>query len=701
MENLHWLVVHVDKPGKSWPLDEAGFEIHLKLSPTLQEATDGFSYRCSPIFPVNSAFDEPNFNNSNIYFYCFESAFAVLGRLCDIGSSDLVANLWYSIGLASIILITNNPLLNDELLSKAPHPPRSRETWEIVADHVTKINYCLSPSGAYDPDSFRVPPYSSLPPAERSVIDEFVANIAFIVPKVAAHLPSELDKFPRLVGQISKLISELTWVRKPEGPKPVTLAAHSEDSLRKDTFLRGGIANQALDRIIQVNSALSYVCSQMLSGAIPILERRSLIRRHSLLGIGTATLALGRISHTIENAFSTYSIEKLIVDRFEDTPPLPGLKKVLNYDHSKWSEYSVNRWHGKEIPRTSYPKLPYFSGRLGFRETEYSISAAIQSLSAGISLEWSLLTLTHELLHGHVRNIIVELFRGDPTKPSKEKYHEFYNKFRAYILLQEMPKNELESLRIAILAYCCITATHGSITQHPDPRAPKFTVRVPDIEQELWNLLEVEDHNINEIFVHILDLHYFYASRLSAYVPLIWRSWASVPHVAGDLRQYVLRTLLAISSKVEGSPYARFLESVQIFNELLEDHVDAVLNTPTIHSLISFLHNEELLESLVYPFTASLILVDIATDIFKSYAIRAKLMADQFATLVSDTKVKVSEDKFEYSLPEGFVEAPITSVPAYLLSKVLRQLEEPIDLDTEGRDVVRKNGRAFPCLLFT
>ena len=677
MQKLQWLTVCIDKPGASWPPDAAGYAISLKESSTLPDAGDGSCYRCSPIFPFRDDAVEPNLKSCNMYFYCFDSAFSVLGRLGDIGSRELVVRLWYSLGLASVILITDDLSLNEELLQKAPHQPRDKEVWEIRDAVITKIVCEPAIAVTYDLDSLRVPPYASLPPVERSVIDEFVATIAVIVPKVATHMPNRLETFPRVVAQISRLISELIWINDPKGTRPDTLAKYTEDSLRNDAFLRERIANQDIDRIIQVNSSLSYVCTQMLSGAVPILERRGLIRRHSLLGIATAIVALSRMSHSIEDAFSEFSVEHIIVDRMADAPPLPGLEGFPEYDHSEWTEYSVNHWRGKEVQRPWYPKLPHFSGRLGFRETEYTISAALQSLTAGGSMEWSLLTLTHELLHGHVRNILSEVFRGDPNASPEERRTEFYQRFRAFARKEELPSNELESLRVAVLGYCCLTNYEGSLTADPNPNSPHLDVILP-VEEELWSLFEHEYRNISEILVHVLDLHYFYGSRLSAYVPLIWRSWASVPHVAGDLRQYVLRTLLAISSKVDGAPYARFLRSVRLFDELLSDHIGGVLDTPTLHSVISYLRDRDSMESLVYPFRASLIIADIANNVFVSHAVRAKMMADPLATIVNDP-IK-AEDRFEYALPDGFADANVTSVTAYLLSRVLRQLEQPADI---------------------
>ncbi|MDO8723253.1 MAG: hypothetical protein Q7J31_13670, partial [Syntrophales bacterium] len=106
-------------------------------------------------------------------------------------------------------------------------------------------------------------------------------------------------------------------------------------------------------------------------------------------------------------------------------------------------KHSVIRWQGKVSRRAWYPKLPYFSGRLGFRETEHTISAAVQSLEAGSDLEWSLLTVTHELLHGHVRNLITVLFQGDLKTEPEKQWMEFYQRYKALVDQKEPAANEL------------------------------------------------------------------------------------------------------------------------------------------------------------------------------------------------------------------------------------------------------------------
>lgn len=697
-KGVFWLVTMPDESEPEWPPRLERLRIIMKQSTTLQECGFSHPYRASPIFPFRDNYIKPSSKSCSLYFYCFDNAFQVLGRLQAVGSDALTRRLWFTIGIASIVLITEDPKLSEELLKKAPTSPRSIEAWHVEKAIISNVECTHQSPQEYDPKLFQLDNYNMLPVTSRAIIDEFVSNIAIIVPKVSMHIPNELDTFKRLVIQINELIKEIVYLSNPVGNPPSTLDEYDKKELKEDLLLQEQILHQNLDRIIQVNSALSYVSTQALSGAVPILERRSLIRRYSLLGIGTAILALNRIARSIELAFSKNPIEDIIADRMKDAKPLPGLENLPEYDHSEWKTYSIDRWAKRIEPRDWYPKLPYYSGRLGFRETEYAISAAHQSLSGGASLEWSLLTATHEMLHGHVRNLLTLLFQGDKNKSPDKKRKEFYECYTTQVLKKGIKdENELGSIRKILLAYCCLTITHGSLTRKIPPNNLRASTLQPDEiemeitrhfllpkEEKLWYLFEQEYRNISEIFVHILDLHYFYASRIAVYLPMIWRSWAEVPHVKGDLRQYILRSLLIISAKVPGSPYERFNMSLKRLRELIEKNIKKTLDFPVIHKVKCYIEDKDFYEDLFYPFSASLILVDLVDNVFMSHQIRGELLSDPLVSWVS--KEGDFEDRYEYRLPEGFVEESIERPAAFLLDRMiplLQSKEFPNNLEAE------------------
>ncbi|MBK9800226.1 MAG: hypothetical protein IPP56_11140, partial [Bacteroidetes bacterium] len=328
---------------------------------------------------------------------------------------------------------------------------------------------------------------------------------------------------------------------------------HNQDIERlKDPLENQIIQQQNIDRLIQINSAISYVSTQAYSGSIPILERRSLIRRSSLLGIGSSVKALNRIVDYIENAFLSVNFLEIVTSHMSNAGKLEGVKLAM-HDRKTWSNHNIDNFKCQIEKEGTIKKLAYFSARHAYRESEYSITASVNSISFGTALEWTLMTLTHEMLHSHVRVIINSIFFSE-EKTEEENYKSYYNKYRKKV---EM-KNEgtytlIDSIREIFFTYCIRSITLGSLTekkeykdfQEPGPGAKLFLPKFEDF----YSTFQRENRNLNEIFVHVLDLHYFYGGRTSKYIPLIWSSWSAVPHINADIRQYILRSLLAIASK--------------------------------------------------------------------------------------------------------------------------------------------------------
>jgi hypothetical protein len=621
-------------------------------------------------------------------FFCFDPAFPVLGRLLQKAPRELKTGLLYTMGLASILLVTRQLSLVDQMEQLAGTPPKAREIWTVDRSELKSVSCTCSPLIEMEADAIKVLPYDRLPLVSKTTVDEYIANMATLIPKIQVHIPDEIGTFVHLTTLVNELVAEMLYSFDPVGPVPDTLSEYSRQQFTSGSSLPTKILHQNTDRLVQINAALSYVSTQALSGAVPILERRSLIRRHSLLGVGTAVLALTRIAHSIETAFAQGAVEHILVDHAPQARPLPGLDSLPDYDPSNWAEYALTSLRADTDIRQSYPKLPYFSGRLGFRETEYTISAALQSLAAGASPSWSILTVTHEMVHGHVRNLLSLIFQGDANRRPDRKWGDFYDRF-AMRCNGTLPPNEslLDSLRAVILAYCCNVVEHGSLTWNPAVRDDSTDEREFDfilLESEpLWLAYEAEYRNISEIFVHVLDLHYFYMSAVSQYIPLIWRSWSTAPQVRGDLRQYLLRSLLVVASKTPGTIYQRFRGARSRLAELLNGAAEqGAEKASVIVEAGKRLGREEYVEKqLFYPFAASIILVDLVHHVLTSSAIRGAINADPHFRSIQTTTF---EDWLEYDMRDGFVDDNVISPTAYIAHRLSRTLAQGEPRDTEA-----------------
>ncbi|WP_316849632.1 hypothetical protein [Pedobacter agri] len=677
-----WLKIFYDNSDipEWWSKEPSKVSVELDFSKIAPISDNQKSFRISPIFPLVQN-ELRSIDNNTIHFYSFSNAYRVLGRIQLLGSKELQECVFFSIGLSSVILISNNENIIQQFIETSLYDSLSTEKWIIENSIIKTISYDFKKSENGSQLSLNIEDYSKLPLAERSVIDEFKISAHFLVLKTQTHMVSELDKINRLVSEINDLIIELIYLEDISTVIPQGLKEYSMLDFQ-DGRLRNMIKHQNLDRIIQVNSALSYVSTQAFSGATPILERRSLVRRNSLLGIGSAILALNNIARFIESCFSKVAFEDVIIKGMSISSPLQGLDVLHNYNSTTWYDSSVSKFSHFIPKNNSYFKLPYFNGRLGFRESEYSIAAAIQSLTSGASLEWSLMTITHEMLHGHVRDLLTFIFFGDESQKEEDKRKLFYDKFIRKVHKKVVKETLIDSIRCILFTYCCLSITHGSLTSIREFDPAKVEIEVPE-QNELWETLEIENRNINEIMVHILDLHYFYASRVSVYIPLIWCSWVAVPYISGDIRQYILRSILTICSKTDGSVFTRFKQSIGRLKELLIKYQANKLNHPIILEVLDILDNTDLLMLKYFPaFKSSIIIVDMIGEIFISEAVRASIFNDEFAKFEDDDEVEDSFEKiFKYDLSDGFNDEIIKSPILYLLDKMIKQLNSTISTD--------------------
>lgn len=645
------------------------------------------TFRLSPIFPLTNVNNDIELDRTELHFFSFPNPYRILGRVEKKGTEQLKNSVYFSLGLCSIIIITSENEIIKEFKEVCKAEETAYEKWEISDSMIVDIYYKINSAPENDTPPFNILSYSSLPLTERSLIDEFNITISLLMSKLQVHMPNELGKILKLIEEVNKLIEEIVFLYNPTSAIPSSLREYTLEQL-KDGKLNQLIRHQNLDRIIQINSSLSYISTQAFSGAIPILERRSLIRRNSLLGVGSGILALNNIARFIESSFSKISFDNVITEVMPIAASLSGLDNFPQYSSLEWNLSRIDVLQKNEAQEVPYYKLPYFSGRLGFRETEYSIAAAIQSISCGASLEWSLMTLTHEMLHGHVRNIIGSLFFGGEGKNPDVLRDEFYASFTKRMLKRTERESLSDSIRNVILLYCCYTTSHGSIAVKKELKGNRFEIKLL-LQDDLWNRLEDEYRNISEIFVHVLDLHYFYAGRVSIYVPLIWCSWIAVPHINGDIRQYVLRSLLVIASKETGDVFSRYNTSVSRLKDILNKHKSGKLNYPVIFEIIDILNDENKLNDYYFPaFKASLIIVDLVNKVFISEKVRSALLYDDFVKWDSDDSAEDSfEEKFEYDLPDGFNDEQINSPVSYLLDRMISELNahSPVpDLERES-----------------
>jgi hypothetical protein len=655
--------------------------------------------RVSKIFPLLK--DAPLLETKNcfIHFFEYDKPYRVLGKLLLKAPRNLQERIFFNIGLCSVILIVENERDYDDYLSlKDIDVPVCHEYWKIHDSVVIDMQYTTKPE-IFDREYDTITDYKALPLNLCAILDETVISIQMIKDK--AYNDQHIALVNGLISKTNDIINCLLFIEKPAGIPPEVLR-HVDICTLSDRLTKQNYQNSLCERLIQINSALSYVSTQSFSGAIPIYERRSLIRRNSLLGIGSAIGGLNNVFQYVENAFNTVDFEWVIRRQMSISSPLNGISRG-EYNAKGWENSNVDKLYFSEVTcanGTKTNRLSYFSSIHSFRESEICITAALSSLYMGVSLEWSLMTLTHEIIHSHIRRIVACVF----DFRNQEQGDAVINKYlsidqNAYSREHESGFYLIDSIREAILMYCDHATTMGSLSRVPKPGLLKSKSTTKDTVRE--NLAR-ENRNIQEIFVHVLDLHYFYRGRagLSEYITLIWCSWAVIPNVRNRLGQYILRSLLTIASTLDigdakstgGRDELQILNSAKgIFLEIINGLPKGIINRfPLFGQIKNDLEDDSFAKKYFSRFANSLLLVDVIKRVFYSETV--------YKNLWGDANISYQDEPipaFEFAGKEEFNDMPIESLAPFMLHQVLQTYRRIV----EESDIVDAEREAAVCYL--
>lgn len=619
--------------------------IDQSLQPPSLDSCDG--YRVSPIFPILPGEPiSPDFEGAaSVGLFFFDRPFAVIGLLLNELPADQAAQVWFSLGLASVVVVTRDADLLGTIASVCSEELRAFETWDVSNGTITgtEARYFATPAPVPS-ELYTLGDYSRLSPDVRGVLDEFAICLHAAVTRAAQYLPQELVVYQRLVLAVNQTIQELFFLETAEGPVPLTLPKDLVTDLPKHRTERQRRIHQRVDQLIQLNSAFSYVISQQFGGTSPVLGHESHVRRYSLLGIGTAVKGLAAFTRWVERAFVAYPVDEVVATTYPTLQGVDIFPALLNYDPAKWihEDFRVDKYFPLANKFVQKPKLVSFSGRLGFRESEFSVTAAIQVLTSGDSVRWSLMTLSHELMHAHVRALMSAIFQDWQDRISHDYFKEYYANFEQVWNsgYDETARWKLrDCLQFIVLNFCCVKPVYDSIDDAADvdDDPVTFTTDLP-APDELWRRLSEDYKFINHVFVHVFDYNYFYEADDVTYINLLWRSWSTVPAVLEHLDQYLLRTIVTIASSDSGPVEVRCSNATKIVLDALGRVAAA---DPSNLVIGEARHRLEAIKedvALLARFTPAIYLADAAVHFLLSERVRGELLnvEDPHAELSSD-----------------------------------------------------------------
>lgn len=687
------------------------------------------TFLCSPLFSVNAnGCNKIPFlsDGARITFYIVPNIFPGFSKIRKIGTDD---ELWFSIGLANLVVIESDPgsksskTILEVLIAESNVV--AAEQWEIKGSriHQPKLLYGENYGEVYN---CKIKISDTLPLNLKFAVSEYIISVDKFLTASKKFTPQYFENHLKTIEIANSiLINDLSFLNGDNSFHPSdsiinSLMAKDEKEAfsnlhnKKYWEKKEELINDRHGRLIQFNSSLSYLYSQAYSGTFPLFDHNGLVRRHSLLGIGTAISALYELVCQIEQTFSLlpfgdfkktpYTITSIpdnYYNIFRDpsryTSEVFKNDELIKMIQLQTAELSKNQKR-QIIPDNYYNRLAFYSGRLGFREYDFSATAAIQVLVESHSLEWHVINYTHEIIHNHVRIILMTNLIHIPWSLRGELYNNWLTnalqKIAKIHKRQFTEKLSYKDFFTAVLVNYCINAHFfGSLSRESNHElvTNRRSQYAQPTSYQLKHLIKAIYRDINEIFVHIIDFAYIYKRDNKAYLLSIWASWSTVPSVTIDLKQYIVRTLIVISLSKKGTSKERFDQAKIYFLSILPELVKR--KDAFVYDLIKNHLENDPNDDLYYRFCNCIIVGDIVFNFFTGNIEALLENGDtNIAPYTNEVEFVTEDDTDMYDLDTGeFPKREIKSKTVFLLDQLLRHVRnkkeghKPSDEETERK----------------
>lgn len=658
-------------------------DFRLTTSADAQEATRAAGQRAcriSPIFPVvrGSHIGDPLKGHRFVGFFCPIRPFEFIGRQ----PASRQRLLWFTHGLPAVVRFAKSREELLEVICGQEAQVAAYEFWQVSKGKIKVVGRWVRSTPQ---PNCQLADFSELSKDGQRLLEEIQVNLHEASRCAAIYMPEQIVKLERVVASVNEIVVELRAFES--GGAETTPIATPDVGEGRDAGAHQKI-NQRLSHLIQLNSALAYVVSQTSNGSVPILERPCLIATYSLLGVGTAYRAVSAVAGYVENVFERNAILRVIDEIYREVPGIRVPLSVPHYnlDDLRQSGLSIDKFL-KEVPEVSRPKLAFFSLRLGFGEAHFSVTAAAQVLHAADSVRWSIMTLTHELLHSHVTGLLSTIFCEGVTEGlTLDRFEAYHGQFKSYLRRAgTTPPSTLDGLRYMIFVFAAWR--HNAYEQartlgvgaSAAPNLMTLKGRIPESLDLFRSFYAHSLRLLEELVVHTLDVRYFYRGDRDLFLELLWESWTTVPAVVGDLETYLLRSLVAVASLEEGRVPERFTLARE---RLLAKLGELVIRKPENVFLrkaaqhLESKNNSRRLRLLFYP---AIYIADMAATFLYSQRVEGKLWSD-------DPNIEPGERPLpDYVLEFGAFSGGRVVNPIPFLASRVRDISGSTDADEDFR----------------
>jgi hypothetical protein len=446
---------------------------------------------------------------TSVAFFFANSPYQTLGTIRGHLSNDERMFVYFTEGLASIVLLNFKLERVKKLRKAAGNCPL--EYWPL---QFGKLDVCRS-FIEIPRNTERHSPLNLVLPSSNNVelsvyVEQISASLMSLWISYGISFPTERKTLRQVATLANNLIKQHSRIDE--------CRVRGGDNLAKQKM-----KNALISALVEVSASLSYAVTQGTSGAIPVLSNRSPFPHHSLLGVGGAVRALTKYTRYIESAFVSRDASNVIVScyaRVKHIIParIPEYKsgpeyKFVSLNEEKEEYFDVG---GKHHTEDYIPLIAHFSLRHGFMENKFFVTAASESLTAETLPHWTLMTLSHEIMHSRVRAIFQALFGkvwgGNEDNVISENQ---FKEFCVWISAMKHPKkmNVATGLRNAILNFCYVF----DVSQHPVPENSIRSNNGPTIDK-IREVYSRHKHLAIELFVHFHDYYFVYACQPKLYI---------------------------------------------------------------------------------------------------------------------------------------------------------------------------------------
>lgn len=406
-------------------------------------------------------------------------------------------------------------------------------------------------------------------------------------------------------------------------------------------------------RLLSMNAALSRFSSQAFSGVPPIEGTECHFWIHSLLGTGSANIALANLVDAIQQVLGEARLpERLAALEFK-TDKIPSKRALVSDTHLLKFDLFAETEELKIKKGPIIPLITYFSGRDGFSSHLQTLSAPLTTVAECNSFRSNLLTVTHEITHIFVQSALSVL------SPSLNNDDDMAIA-RRVARPQFQASNHLEAARqLLVEAVISMEMARGEFP------ASQIDVKLPQLF-ERWR------NEMQEILVHAFDFLYFHQGNADFYVTSIWHSWCSIPGISDRVPEYLMRTLCAVSAELlEASPAKRFnaaIASTKILLETVHPNIDTASNyvDQALRIVEKLGIDSEYHSKFERDFSARLYLVRLVKIYLHSDLLSARLFADPFSRSRSsaDDKRRLSYNRAPIGNALTFLKDQLKSNPS-------------------------------------